>query len=195
MAEERFALAALMRPGQDSPAAGAVGVTLSERRPGSIVEIATWNRSAPGLAEAAGVSDLPAPGRLAASPGRLFASPAPGRWLAIAQDTGLAERFRAAIAADVGAVTDLTHARAGLRLSGPAAEPLLQKGLSFDLAPSAFAPMSIAQGGIHHMGVTVLRLDPDTFDVLVLSSFAGSLWDWLREAAIEFGWRMGPPQG
>jgi|FEC22Drversion2_1045045.scaffolds.fasta_scaffold00517_17 heterotetrameric sarcosine oxidase gamma subunit len=195
MAEEWFPLAALMRPGRDSPAAGAIGVTLSERRPGAIVEIATWHRSIPTLAAVAGLAELPPPGRLAAAPGRLFGSLAPGRWLAIAQDSGLAERLRTAIPADEGAVTDITHARVGLRLAGPSAEPLLQKGLSFDIAPSAFVPKSVAQSGIHHMGVTVLRLDPSTFDVYVASSFAGSLWDWVSEAAIEFGWRIGPPQG
>lgn len=194
MAEERYALAELMRPGQEAPAAGEVRVTLSERRPGAIVEIATWSDAAPELAAAIAVAELPVPGRVVAAPGRLVASLAPGRWLALGQEVSLIGRIEAGMPADRGAVTDITHARAGLRLSGDAAQPLLQKGLSFDLDPSAFAPMSIAQGGIHHMGVTVLRLDQATFDLFVMSSLAGSLWDWVREAATEFGWRIGPPQ-
>lgn len=194
MAEERYTLAALMRPGQGAPAAGEVGVTLSERRPGAIVEIATWSEAAANLATAAGVPELPRPGKLAAAPGRLLASLAPGRWLALGQEAGLVARLETAVPAEQGSVTDITHARAGLRLSGAAAQPLLQKGLSFDLDPAAFAPMSIAQSGIHHMGVTVLRLAPVTFDLFVMSSLAGSLWDWVREASIEFGWRIGAPQ-
>ena len=194
MAEERYALAELMRPGQEAPAAGGIGVTLSERRPGAVIEIATWTDAAPELAAAIAIAELPAPGRVAAAPGRLVASLAPGRWLVLGQEAGLVGRMEAVLPAERGAVTDITHARAGLRLSGAAAQPLLQKGLSFDLDPSAFAPMSIAQSGIHHMGVTMLRLDQATFDLFVMSSLAVSLWDWVREAATEFGWRIGPPQ-
>lgn len=193
MADERFPLSDCLRPGREHPAAGAPALTIGERRPGSLVEIACWADAPEGLAAAAGVTELPRVGRVASAPARSLAALAPARYLALAQDTGLAAALAAAVAAEQGAVVDVTHARAGLRIAGGPAQALLQKGLSFDLDPAAFPPMSVAQSGLYHMGVTVLRLDAGTFDVFVPSSFAGSLRDWVGAAAAEYGWRVGDP--
>ncbi len=53
--------------------------------------------------------------------------------------------------------------------------------------------MAATNAGLHHMSVTVIRLDAETFDVFVMTSLAGSLWDWATDAAVEYGWQVAAP--
>ncbi len=187
---ERFPLAERAVPGAGRPVENAAAITLSERRPGSVVEIALWDENT-NVSKAIGLTAQPRPGSVVASPGLLCLSTAPGRLTVIAQQPGLAERIATATDLDRGTVVDQTHGRAGLRISGAPAATLVQKGVSFDV--SAFAPMSATNAGLHHMSATVVRLDAVTFDLFVATSLAGSLWDRVADAAIEYGWRTGTP--
>jgi len=193
---ELFPLAPLAIPGTGQDAAGDRALTLAERRPGSFVEIACWSdegATAKALADAIGAKRPPQIGRGVTAPGQMLLSVGPDRYLALSQETGLANLLAGAVAAEAGALVDLTHGRTGLRISGAPAERLLQKGVSFDLGKSAFPAMSVASTAIHHIGVTLIRADGDTFDVFAMSSFAESLWDWVTDAAVEFGWTVAAP--
>lgn len=193
---EQFPLETLARIDAGRDAAGARAITLSERRPGSIVEIAVWSngkKAATAISKATGIKNPPALGRTMTSPGNMLLAIGPGRYLAISQDEGLAQRLSAKVPAGEGVIVDLTHGRVGIRISGLAAQPLLQKGLSFDLDIAAFPPMATTSSAIHHMGVTVVRIDETCFDVFAMSSFAGSLWDWATDAAVEYGWQVSTP--
>lgn len=185
---ERFPLVSLAVPGTGSPVDGTAAITLSERRPGTIADIAIWDE-ATDIAATLGIFAMPAPGGVVAGPGLICLSTAPGRMTAIAQAADLADRLDVEISLDEGTVVDQTHGRAGLRISGDPAATLIQKGVSFDI--SRFAPMSATNAGIHHMGATIIRLADDTFDVFATTSLANSLWDWVTDAAVEHGWRVG----
>jgi len=189
---EVYPLEKVAVPGAGRPAAGTSAITLAERRPGSIVEVAVWDS---GEAVPATVFPGGAPsGRTAVStPGHLYISLAPGRYLAIGQDAGLAARLQQALPVSEGTVTDLTHGRAGIRITGAPAADLLQKGLAFDLGVEAFPPMSATTAGLAHISVTVVRLDAETFDIYAMTSFAQSLWDWVSDAAVEYGWQVAAP--
>lgn len=182
--------------------AGEPSVTLTERRLVSLVQVAAW----PGTVEA--VTDtvasllrcappqLPA-GSSGDAEGAILAV-APGRLLVESRDPRLAQRLAEQIGPDLGAVTDLSHARIAVRVAGPRAAWVLAKGLALDLHPEAFPPMKVAQSAVHEVGVILRRLAPDklggdSFDLYVYRGFALSFWEWLTEAAAETGFRVDPP--
>lgn len=192
-AEPQFPLAGLAVPGRARFVDGEAGVTLAERRPGSFCEVACWPDARDRLAAALKVRSLPQPGRLATTRTYTLLGLGPGRFQAIAEKPGLDGRLATAVTSDVGAVVDLSQARGGLRLSGPAAQDVLQKGLDFDLAPAAFPVGAAAAGTIHHMPVTLARIDAEAFDLFTFRGFAQSLWEWSVDRALEYGWRAAAP--
>jgi sarcosine oxidase, subunit gamma len=95
---------------------------------------------------------------------------------------------RAAILPLGGAAADVSAQRIGLRLTGPRVRDVLAKGCSIDLHPLVFRRGSSAQTMLGLAGIIVLALSDagDDYVVLVRSSFAGYLADWLLDAALEF---------
>ncbi|MEZ5843742.1 MAG: hypothetical protein R3D27_08410 [Hyphomicrobiaceae bacterium] len=87
-------------------------------------------------------------------------------------------------------IVDDSHARAGVRVAGAAAD-VLGKGLSLDLSERGFAVGGIAAVRGFGLALTLVRRAGDTFDVYCARSFAASLLDGLADAALEAGWRSG----
>jgi sarcosine oxidase subunit gamma len=87
-----------------------------------------------------------------------------------------------------GAATDVSAQRIELRLTGSRVREVLAKGCSIDLHPRVFARGRAAQTTVGLAGVILLALSDagDDFLVLVRSSFAGYLAEWLLDAALEF---------
>jgi sarcosine oxidase subunit gamma len=184
--------ARVVQRGADEPA-----VVLAERRLVSLVQIAAWPDSAEQVTDTVASLLRCAPpqgpaGSSGDAEGAILAI-APGRLLAESRDPRLAERLAEQIGPDLGAVTDLSHARIAIRVSGAKAAWVLAKGLALDLHPQAFPPMKVAQAAIHEVGVIVRRLSADSFDLYVYRGFALSFWEWLTEAAAETGYRVDPP--
>jgi sarcosine oxidase subunit gamma len=100
----------------------------------------------------------------------------------------LAGRVREAVLPLGGSATDVSAQRIGLRLSGARVRDLLAKGCSIDLHPRVFGRGSTAQTALGQAGVVLLSLADtgEDYRVLVRSSFAGYLADWLLDAALEF---------
>ena len=100
----------------------------------------------------------------------------------------LTDRVREAVRPHGGAVIDVSAQRIGVRLTGRRARDVLAKGCSIDLHPRVFGRGSVAQTTVGQAGVILLALSEtgDDFLVLVRSSFAGYLADWLLDAAQEF---------
>ncbi|MGY1688023.1 sarcosine oxidase subunit gamma [Geodermatophilus sp. SYSU D00804] len=100
----------------------------------------------------------------------------------------LEARVRAAVLPLGGSATDVSAQRIGLRLTGARVRDVLAKGCSIDLHPRVFGRGRSAQTTLGQAGVVLLALSDaaDDFVVLVRSSFAGYLADWLLDAALEF---------
>ena len=100
----------------------------------------------------------------------------------------LEARVRAAVLPLGGSATDVSAQRIGLRLTGARVRDVLAKGCSIDLHPRVFGRGSSAQTLLGQAGVVLLALSDAGDDVVVLvrSSFAGYLADWLLDAALEF---------
>ncbi|MFF7215774.1 sarcosine oxidase subunit gamma [Streptomyces sp. NPDC008238] len=115
----------------------------------------------------------------------------PGQWLVVgppgAQEE-LEARLRKAAGEAHVCVTDVSAQRTTLLVSGPRARDLLAHGCSLDLHPGVFTPGGCAQTTLARTQVVlVARAEVRAgFWVLVRSSFAGYLADWLLDAATEY---------
>ena len=115
----------------------------------------------------------------------------PDEWL-LTSTTEAPDELEALVRAVIlplgGAAADVSAQRIGLRLTGPRARDVLAKGCSIDLHPRVFRRGSSAQTTLGQAGVVLLALSDagDEYLVLVRSSFAGYLADWLLDAALEF---------
>ena len=115
----------------------------------------------------------------------------PDEWLVTSTTEApedLEARVRAAVVGLGGSATDVSAQRIGLRLTGARVRDVLAKGCSLDLHPRVFGRGSSAQTSLGQAGVVLLALSDagDDHVVLVRSSFAGYLADWLLDAALEF---------
>ena len=100
----------------------------------------------------------------------------------------LTGRAREALRPLGGVVTDVSAQRIGIRLTGRRARDVLAKGCSIDLHPVVFGHDRAAQTSVGLAGVILLAMSDagEEFLLLVRSSFAGYLADWLLDAAQEF---------
>ncbi|MEJ5913529.1 sarcosine oxidase subunit gamma [Pseudokineococcus sp. 1T1Z-3] len=152
------------------PAADVVGSELGVELPG---RMGTWT----GFTGADGVS------------GRVLRL-APDELLVVNDDERpweLEARLRAAAAPLDGSAVDVSAQRVTLRLHGPHAREVLAAGCSLDTHPSRFGAGACAQVPVGETGVVLVSLsdDGDDYLLLVRSSFARYLADWLVDVFVE----------
>ncbi|NMG41308.1 sarcosine oxidase subunit gamma family protein [Chelativorans sp. ZYF759] len=194
MVEQVSPLGAAYRLGRHGRAEGTPGITLTETRPGSIVQIGAWpGREGSVVAAASAVLGVPLanlPRAGAVSGHRAIFGIGPGLWLASDQVEDLASRLLEAIGAEDGTVTDLSHGRIALRIAGPSAEWVLSKFFAIDFSLSAF-PVEAGRATAHHdIFVHIQRTGEDAFDLYVFRSFARSFWIALCHASEETGYEV-----
>ncbi len=116
----------------------------------------------------------------------------PDEWLVTGTSlTGpeLEARLREAVSAHGGgAAVDVSGQRTTLRLNGSHGRDVLGKGCALDLHPSVFGGGAAAQTTLGRAGVILCAVDDSGADyrILVRSSFARYLADWLLDAAEEY---------
>ena len=115
----------------------------------------------------------------------------PDEWLVVGPpgtQRDVEQRIRAAAGDEHIAVTDVSAQRTTLLVSGARARELLAHGCPLDLHPRAFGPGRCAQTTLARAQVVLVSRDEPGagFWVLVRSSFAGYLTDWLLDAAEEY---------
>jgi sarcosine oxidase subunit gamma len=115
----------------------------------------------------------------------------PDEWLVTRTTlTGLEleARLREAVAPHGGAAVDVSGQRTTLRLSGPHSRDVLAKGCALDLHPRTFGEGTAAETTLGQAGVILLAVDGSGTDyrILIRSSFARYLADWLLDAAEEY---------
>jgi len=115
----------------------------------------------------------------------------PDEWLLVDRPGGereLESRIREAAGVEPVSVTDVSAQRTTLLVTGPRAVDLLAHGCALDLHPRAFGPGRCAQTTLGRTQVVLVARDEPRagFWVLVRSSFAGYLADWLLDAATEY---------
>ncbi|WP_327721407.1 sarcosine oxidase subunit gamma [Streptomyces sp. NBC_00490] len=115
----------------------------------------------------------------------------PDEWLLVGppgSERELESRIRTAAGDEHASVTDVSAQRTTLLVAGPRAHDLLAHGCALDLHPRSFGSGRCAQTTLGRTQVIVVaRADSRAgFWVLVRSSFAGYLTDWLLDAATEY---------
>ena len=202
MPDRHSALAPALRPGTfGATPDGGPGVTLAERRGLAHVHLAgrpTGVRFLDAARSALALGLPTEPNTVARSDRFTVFWLAPTRWLvesASLPAPDLESRLRGRIAG-LGAVTPATGGRTVVRLAGPAARRLLAKGVPLDLHPSAFPPGTCAQTALAGAAVLLHALLPDgaAFDLYLPRSYALHLFEWLEDAAPEFGCRIDAPE-
>lgn len=122
----------------------------------------------------------------------------PDKWLLLARKRAGFSDLLASLSVDA-AVSDQSHARAVLRLSGGRVREVLAKGSMVDLHPTVFPVGATALTSFAHLGVQLWRADdgPDgaVFEILLARSMAGSFWSWFATSAAEFGCRVTTSRG
>ncbi|MGW1892572.1 sarcosine oxidase subunit gamma [Streptomyces sp. NPDC002004] len=115
----------------------------------------------------------------------------PDEWLLVGRpgtQRDLESRIRSAAADEPVSVTDVSAQRTTLLVAGPRARDLLSHGCPLDLHPRVFGAGRCAQTTLGRAQIVLVSRDEPRagFWVLVRSSFAGYLTDWLLDAATEY---------
>ena len=122
---------------------------------------------------------------------------APTRWLVVStreRPADLVSGLSAALADLSGAVTDVSSGRTVIRVMGRNARDLLAKGCPLDFHSSRFKPGDCAQSALGAVNVLLHATDDGAaIDLYCARGFALSTWEWLTDAAGEFGTRIDDP--
>lgn len=111
----------------------------------------------------------------------------PDEWLVVGpedQRQGLEAALRSGLGGTFGSIVDVSANRTVLQARGIAAPDLLARGVPLDLHPVSFPAGHCAQTLLARTQVIIECRDEDSgFYLLVRSSFAGYVADWLLDAA------------
>ncbi|MEM9732297.1 MAG: sarcosine oxidase subunit gamma family protein [Pseudomonadota bacterium] len=159
----------------------AIGVTLEDRLASSLVQVQAWPETLAkvekAIAKETGKDD------------RIMPS-GPGRWLIEADEEGLEDKLRGAIGTQWGAVTDLTHGRVVVTISGEKATWVLASGFALDFSLKTFPVGATRLSHHHELNATLFRTGESSFDLYVFTSYAGGFWHWITNAAREVGYEV-----
>jgi sarcosine oxidase subunit gamma len=154
---------------------GAAGVCLAVRHPVDLVTVIAGKGKAKAVAEA-----------LAAWRGAEVRWAGPDQYFVVGKPYAEVVKKLAGQAA----VTDQSHGRVIIRLSGPRARQVLAKGTPVDVHDSVFPVGHAALTQMAHVGVHLTRVGPDSFELAVFRGFVESFWEWLCEQCEEFGYQV-----
>ena len=84
---------------------------------------------------------------------------------------------------NLGAITNVTDHFTIFKLSGSNIFEVLSKGCPFDFSSDDFGNNKVVQTILNHVDVTIHCRSENDVDLYVRRSFAGHLWDWLKDSA------------
>ena len=176
-------------------ARGDAGVSLTEFRNFDLVQVMARRGKAADMAEAAkvrfGVAAPDAPKAVQTSDATLIWS-GPDQFFVLSKGGKHTMGPLGQVFASSASLSDQSHARVLISVSGAKARTMLAKLSSIDLHPDAFPIGTAAATSMDHTSVTLWRDNdgPDgqaVFNVLVFATFAESLWHTMLDAAAEYG--------
>jgi heterotetrameric sarcosine oxidase gamma subunit len=178
--------------GAQASAAGQVGVHLRAAILPGLLQISTWPSGCAALrgvmAQTLGAEVPTRCGQTVQIPAGLLMCTGPEEYqlLTTSGPSRLSE-LRQHIAADVGSVTDLGHARCRIRIEGPRCLDTLSKLFALDLREAAWPVGELRLTGHHHVPCSLLRLGDLQFDLFVFTTYAYDQLATILDAAREFG--------
>lgn len=143
--------------------------------PVTLTQITLRRGAAEGFAQALGMA-VPAPGRVSTGQGRELLWVQPGTFLLIGN--------RVEALAPFATTVDQTDGRSCFHLDGPQAIEILSRGCRVDFHPRAFGPGRVAATSLAHVNALIQQRDATPrFRIIVFSSFARHISEWLEHAA------------
>ncbi|UCI18687.1 sarcosine oxidase subunit gamma [Mesorhizobium sp. B2-1-8] len=180
-------------------AQGEAGVTLTEIRNFDLVQVMARRGKAAEMAKAAkarfGLAAPETPKTAGAAEATLIWS-GPDQFFVLSKGGRHQAASLSPVFAASASLSDQSHARVLIRISGAKARALLAKLSSIDLYPATFPVGAAAATSMDHTSVTLWRGNdaPDgqaVFNVLVFATFAESLWHTMLDSAVEYGIEIG----
>jgi sarcosine oxidase subunit gamma len=131
--------------------------------------------------------ELPSAGRSIRKGRDMLVWSGPDMFVAISADPALVGRIRTALGGN-SAIVDQSDGKVLFRVSGRDARALLEKGVTVDLHPRAFAAGQVSLTLLSHLSAQIIQCDDaPTYEIVVSRVFAADFWHWLEESAGEFG--------
>jgi heterotetrameric sarcosine oxidase gamma subunit len=166
---------------------------LGEARDWRLAQVAAFPATAGDLARVLrsllGVDPPVELGSVIAAQGRQLMKTGPGTfWVVTHASDDMTAALQAVVAASVGAVTPLSFSRTRLIIDGPAARRVLSTGIALDFHPEVFRAGHFAMTGLHHTPILIHRSGMERYELYVMRSFALWTWEWLTDAALQFGY-------
>jgi heterotetrameric sarcosine oxidase gamma subunit len=192
MLERRSALLTGLARGGHDGAQGKRGCRLGEVAGWSLIQVAAFASTLQAVEERLEslVGEVPL-GSHSVVPGeRTIFRTGPEQFWIVGPADGLENRLSEAITPDIGAVTPLSHSRTRIFIEGDCAADVLKKGVAIDFHPRVFKAGQAVLTGLHHTPVLLHRLREDRFEIYAMRTFALSVWEWLTDAALEFGYEV-----
>jgi sarcosine oxidase subunit gamma len=192
MLERQSALAGAFKLGGRDGARGKRSLRLGEVRGWSLVQVAAFAQTLSQVEDALEpiLGELPIGCHNVVPGERMIFRTGPEQFWIVAPEDGLLESLSQAITPDIGAVTPLSHSRTRIFIEGERAADVLRKGIPLDFHPSVFTTGQAALTGLHHTPILVHRAGEHRFELYAMRSFALSVWEWLADAALEFGYEI-----
>ena len=194
-------LSHVLKSGHHGAETGGSGVAYTGLSDFALVQVMARRGKASALAKAAkahfGVA-APLKPKAVTAGGSLLIWSGPDQFLALSPRDGLASPLASLAGPLAGAasLSDQSDARALIRIAGPRARDVLAKFCSLDLDASVFPVGTAAATSVDHTAVTLWRGEDTaggaaTFNLLVFTSFAESLWHMMLEAGAAYGIEVG----
>ena len=180
-------------------ARGDAGVSLTEIRNFDLVQVMARRGKAADMAGAAkarfGVAAPARPEAVQISDAALIWS-GPVQFLVLSKGGKHAIEQLSQAFASSASLSDQSHARVLISISGAKACAMLAKLSSIDLHPASFPIGAAAATSMDHTSVTLCRGNDRTdgqavFNLLVFATFAESLWHTMLDSAAEYGVAIG----
>ncbi len=194
MLERRSALAGFHGAAERAGVDGAVGLAIGEVTGWTLTEIGVFPSKRDEAEKAIGNWLGAVPERVATpseTPNGLLIRTGPlSFWLLGPSNGDQSEAARTALSESATSIIDLTSSRTRLFITGERATDVLLKGIPIDLALASFPIGSIALTGVHHTPILLYRTAADRFEIFAMRTFALTVFEWLTDAALEFGYRL-----
>ncbi len=174
------------------------GVIFVERRALNIIHVAAWEEqvdtATAAIEQAIGVK----PSRTACKVMSTDVTSAlwigPDRWLIVEKESrDLEAVIRKTMNTEMAAITDQSHSRCVISLSGVEASNVLRKGTTLDLDAAHFKTGEARTTSLFHMNAIIHCVEENHFDIYVARSFGQSFFEVITHASAEFGYRIDSP--
>ena len=114
----------------------------------------------------------------------------PDTWLIVSKDKILSENIYNNFHDNDFAVTDISHSRAVIEISGSKSKDVLKKGSPINFNDNIFKQNNCANTTYNGINIIIdfISEKPDCFNLLALRSFGGSFYHSITDSCLEYGY-------